>query len=92
MAKSSEKFDPEAALADPGAVFAKPQAIVDDSRLLREAKIELVQQWKHDGRGLSITEYKGMTGGEESMLGRVQRALHDLGVGESPKQTTRHGG
>ena len=93
MAQSSEKSDFDAALADPGAVFAKPQAIVDDPRLSREAKIKLLRQWELDALGLSVAEYEGMTGGEESMLSRVRRALHDVGAGESSKQTAAgHGG
>lgn len=84
-------FDFETALADPGKVFTEPQAIVEDTRLSREAKINLLKQWEHDARELSVAENEGMAGGEENMLGRVLRALHALGAGETPKQTTRYG-
>jgi hypothetical protein len=88
-------FDLEAALLDPGSTFAEPMDVVDDRTLPIETKMKLLQQWEIDARELAVAEEEGMTGGEESMLGRVRHALRRLGATEHPActtQTTKHGG
>jgi hypothetical protein len=86
---TAAKFDLEAALADPAAAFAKPKDVVAHQGLSREAKIKLLRQWERDAMELSTSEYEGMVGGEENMLGRVLHALDTLNAsGEKPKQTT----
>ena len=90
MTSRRASFDIERALADP---FAEPRDVLADRRLSRDTKLRLLQQWERDARELAVAEDEGMTGGEESMLGRVRHALRHLGAEEhaDPSQTTKHG-
>lgn len=74
--------------------FASPRDVVEDQTLSREVKLRLLIQWERDARELSVAEEEGMTGGEESMLGRVREALQQLDAERTApqRQTTKHGG
>jgi hypothetical protein len=91
MAKKSLNLT--AALADPASVFEQPKDVLAYPGLSREQRLALLEQWERDARNLAVAEEEGMTGGEESLLSRVQHALaaldarrerHDIG--------TKHGG
>jgi hypothetical protein len=86
-------FNLERALIDPAAAFAEPRNVLADRNLSRDTKLRLLRQWERDARELAVAEDEGMTGGEESMFGRVRRALQQLGAEEhiDPPQTTKHG-
>jgi hypothetical protein len=80
-------------LLDPASAFDQPQDVVNDRRLANDAKIKLLRQWEADARQLAVAEEEGMTGGEESMLNRVRRALRALGAAEQAEHgpTTKLG-
>lgn len=83
MHARSETFDLQKALLNPAAVFGAPKAIVEDARLSREQKLQLLKQWEQDALNLAMAEGEGMTGGEESMLGRVRLAINAVKGGSS---------
>ena len=95
MNASGTKLDIDKALLDPAGVFAEPDEIVRTPGLTRSLKLRLLEQWEREARALAVAEEEGMTGGEESMLGRVRRAIVALGGEEKsddrPTPTTKHG-
>jgi hypothetical protein len=82
------------ALLDPTSVYGSPQAVVDDARLTREQKIEVLRRWQYDADGLAVAEEEGMTGGEPSRLQQVLGALEALGASPDPQRSapTKHDG
>jgi hypothetical protein len=90
MSADAPRLDVVAALRDPAAVFGDPQDVLKRQDLSRETKLKVLQQWASDALELSTAEYEGMTGGEESMLGRVRHAIAMLAA-DSPDRggTTR---
>jgi hypothetical protein len=95
MNASGTKFDIDKALLDPAGAFAEPNDIVRMPGLPRSLKLRLLEQWEREARALAVAEEEGMTGGEESMLGRVRRAIVALGGDETsddpPGPATKHG-
>ena len=75
MARGTSQFDFEAALQDPKAFFAEPQDVADNPQLSRDEKLAILRRWEQDALRLSASESEGMGGGEENMLGRVERAI-----------------
>ena len=75
MARGTSQFDFEAALQDPKAIFAEPQDVADNPQLSRDEKLAILRRWEQDALRLSASESEGMGGGEENMLGRVERAI-----------------
>jgi hypothetical protein len=75
MARGTSQVDFEAALQDPKAFFAEPQDVADHPQLSRDDKLAILRQWEQDALRLSASESEGMGGGEENMLGRVERAI-----------------
>ncbi|HTF87717.1 MAG TPA: hypothetical protein VK843_04860 [Planctomycetota bacterium] len=68
----------ERAIADPAAVFSSPQEVLDDLRLTRTQKLEVLRRWAYDADRLAVAETEGMGGGEPSLQGRVLDALNQL--------------
>jgi hypothetical protein len=94
MHARSEAFDLQKALLNPAAVFGAPKAVVEDERLSREQKLQLLKQWEHDALSLAVAEGEGMAGGEESMLNRVRLAIDRVKRGApraQPAQGSRTG-
>ena len=95
MTESGTKLDIDKALLDPAGAFSQPNDIVRAPGLSRDVKLRLLEQWEREARALAVAEEEGMTGGEESMLGRVRRAVAALGGeeenDEKPGPTTKHG-
>jgi hypothetical protein len=95
MTESGTKLDIDKALLDPAAFFSEPNDIVRAPGLGRDLKLRLLEQWEREARALAVAEEEGMMGGEESMLGRVRRAVAALGGeeenDEKPGPTTKHG-
>jgi len=87
------KLDVKKALLDPAGTFDQPDDIVRRRDVPRDVKLRLLEQWEREARSLAVAEEEGMTGGEESMLGRVRRAIAALGGdGDEPTgATTKHG-
>jgi hypothetical protein len=95
MNDTETKFDFEAALRDPAAIFREPKNIVALSTLSRERKLALLRRWEREARALSVAEEEGMIGGEPSMLSRVRLALQSLGgdaEGSDAGVPDKHGG
>ena len=93
MSQKTRSIDIGKALIDPASVFSQPREIVGDPVLSRDVKLRLLRQWERDARGLAVAEEEGMSGGEESMLGRVRHAIQALGEDEpeAAAQATKHG-
>ncbi len=93
MTEAEAKLDFKKALLDPAGSFAEPDDIVRRRDLTRSAKLRLLEQWEREARALAVAEEEGMTGGEESMLGRVRRAISALGGSEPqrPGPSTKYG-
>jgi hypothetical protein len=93
MAKSASKLDLAAALLDPASAFQQPRDVVTYPGLSREQRLALLEQWERDARALAVAEEEGMTGGEESLLARVQQALASLDAHRERRDIgTKHGG
>jgi len=75
MPHRTPHVDLEEALRNPQAFFAEPQDVVAHPQLSREHKLAILRRWEQDALRLSASESEGMGGGEENMLGRVERAL-----------------
>jgi hypothetical protein len=92
MPTKNSKVDLATILRDPAAVFRTPRDVLDHPGLTREERLAILEQWERDARGLSVAEEEGMTGGEESLLARVRRAIAELGRRPPPKgPVTKHG-
>jgi hypothetical protein len=88
------KIDLKKALLDPAGTFGQPNDIVLHPDLPRGTKSRLLTEWERGARELAVAEDEGMTGGEESMLNRVRKAIAALGADaetEQPAASTKHG-
>lgn len=87
-------IDIDAVLADPTAYFDQPMEVVTHPGLPAEFKLKVLRQWELDARLLATAEAEGMTGGEDSMLARVSRALRALteetGMKTNETETAAH--
>ena len=63
-------------MRNPRAFFSEPRDVVGHPQLSREHKLAILRQWEQDALRLSASGAEGMVGGEESMLGRVESAIH----------------
>jgi len=73
-------------LKDPRAHFPAPAAILDAPDMTKYDRLRLLRRWEEDERALVRAGSESpMTGGEQSMLEDVQRAIRHLetGAGES---------
>jgi hypothetical protein len=94
MDKTATTIDLKKALLDPAGCFNQPDDIVRHPDLARGTKIRLLTEWERGARELAVADDEGMTGGEESMLNRVRRAIAALGADqetEQPATGTKHG-
>jgi hypothetical protein len=89
-----EQIDLAKARRDPASVFAKPADVIGVASLSHHQKLDILQHWERDARAIAVADEEGMTGGEESMLSRVRRAIVALGGDEADEKsgaTTKHG-
>lgn len=63
---------------DPRLAFGTPEAVLERADLTTAEKRRILEQWRYDEQRLSDATAEHMEGGEEPMLGRVDRALHQL--------------
>ncbi len=63
---------------DPRLAFGTPEAVLERADLTLAEKRRILEQWRYDEQQLSDATAEHMEGGEEPMLGRVDRALHQL--------------
>jgi hypothetical protein len=95
MTKTEGKLDVNAALRDPAATFAEPAEIVAHPDLSRSLKLRMLRQWEQEARAVAVAQEEGMTSGEDSMFGRIRRAIGAFspdGDDEIPPAPTKHGG
>jgi len=87
-------LDLERARLDPASIFASPAALVEDERLTREQKVEILRRWQYDASELAVAEEEGMGGGESSILPDIFKALDAVTGGYDVEHTppTKHGG
>ena len=92
MAERSAKADLEEILRDPAKKFGNPAEVIRDRAFTRKERLMILRQWERDARELAVAEEEGMTGGEESLLSRVRRAIAALSEEQSDEGTgTKHG-
>ncbi len=88
-----QDIDLKRARLDPTAVFPTPDAVLEQPRLTREEKTDILERWRYDACELEVAEEENMGGGEPSMLEQVLKALAALGVETDLEHSppTRHG-
>jgi len=90
----TSQIEIEKAVAQPGAVFKTPEAVLVDSRLSDAEKRRVLESWERDARELSVAEEENMGGGEPDMLARVLEALATLPARDDERPrgpSTKHG-
>jgi len=77
-------IDLEAAMRDPAAVFASPEAVAAHPGLTREQKIEILRLWEYDASEAEVATEEGMPGGGDGseLLRQIILALDGL-IGEA---------
>ncbi|MBD1549548.1 hypothetical protein [Roseibium aggregatum] len=66
-------------LKDPRAHFATPDGILRTADLTRDERLKLLRRWEEDERALVRAGSESpMTGGEQTMLDDVQKAIRRL--------------
>ena len=71
-------MDYEKARLNPAAVFKTPQEVVSSQELLRDQKIQILQQWEQDARLMEVAEEESMSGPQPKLLQPIREALHAL--------------
>ena len=71
-------MDYEKAKLNPAAVFKTPQEVVSSQELLRDQKIQILQQWEQDARLMEVAEEESMSGPQPKLLQPIREALHAL--------------
>jgi len=83
--------DRRGAVREPASAFREPREpmdLVTDRTLSHDAKLRLLIRWERDAQALAVAENEGMSGGEESKLGRVRRALRAI-AGHGPERARK---
>lgn len=62
----------------PSSVFDSPDAVVDDPRLTREQKLDILRSWEYDAAEVSVAVEEGMRGPDSDLLRRVLLAITRL--------------
>jgi hypothetical protein len=78
----------EKALINPADVYNEPDQVLQDASLTREQKMKILTQWEYDARELEVAEEENMSGGTQSRLREVRKALIDLEAGDETKHRT----
>lgn len=75
-------IDVKKAMLDPGAVFKRPEEVIQNGDLSREQKIEILRRWEYDIRQLQVADEESMTAPkpEAVTLDVVLKALRALGA------------
>jgi len=58
--------------------YESPSALAQDASLSKSEKIRILKIWREDEEQLCIAAAEGMTGGTDSNLKTVQKALDSL--------------
>ena len=86
----AKELDYEAALRDPAAHFAGPQAVIDAAGLTAEQKIAVLRRWEYDESEMAVATEEGMPGGENSVLQAITAALAVLDPGGDSTAPSKH--
>ena len=98
MTSEKPESDFASALLDPAAAYDTPQLVVDDARLTREQKIEILRRWEYDEAERRVAEEEGMPAGAAGdngdLLRQILLALDALSDGVDLDRTppTKQGG
>lgn len=67
-------------LSDPSSCYQTPDEVLQDERLSREQKIQILKQWAFDERELEVAEEENMTGGDSPplKLNQILLALREI--------------
>lgn len=63
---------------NPQANYEKPQLVLEDVKLSREEKVDVLKKWKAEAIHMQESTAEGFDGGERSHLDEVAKALHEL--------------
>lgn len=66
--------------------FNRPEDVLGDSSLKHSDKLRILESWKHDEQQLAESTAENMTGGQETSLREVSRALVQLKAMEVPPE------
>lgn len=80
-------IDYRAALLDPEAVFQTPEAVLEQTGLTTEQKIEILRRWEYDASEVAVAEEEGMVADKPLILRRVLLALDRLTGGVDVEHT-----
>ncbi|OGT32742.1 MAG: hypothetical protein A3C44_00510 [Gammaproteobacteria bacterium RIFCSPHIGHO2_02_FULL_39_13] len=67
----------ERIMADPSAVYQRPEDVLSDSRLSHKQKVSVLKQWAFDAREIEVAQTENMRG-EASPLHQILVILHQL--------------
>ena len=90
----TDRIDYRQALLNPAAVFESPEAVLQQSDLTKEQKIEILRRWEYDASEVAVAEEEGMVADRPLMIHRVAAALEELtgGVGDAHHAPTKQDG
>lgn len=80
MQRSQQEIDVDAAVLDPTRYFARPAAVLEDTRLSRDEKRRILESWALDAELISAAEAENMGGreGDRPYLQEARLALLKL--------------
>ena len=88
MEASVQQIDVRKALNDPASVFSEPAEVIASAALSHRQKVAVLERWETEARSLAVAEEEGMTGGKDSMLARVRRAVVALQGDDAEEKLT----
>jgi hypothetical protein len=78
MGRADRKPDVDEAVKDPTQKFDTPMDVVDDSRLTKDEKRQILESWAQDAQLMSNAEAENMGGPGRPRLQEVKLALIEL--------------
>lgn len=66
--------------------FSRPEEVIEDQSLSHKDKLRILESWKLDEHQLAESTAENMTGGEDTNLRAVSRALVQLKAMETPPE------
>jgi hypothetical protein len=70
--------DYDQALLTPHKIFDLPMEVVETESMTAKQKLKVLKRWEADAHDLEVATDENMSGGEQSRLGEVRRAIHEL--------------
>jgi len=75
---ADESIDVERALLDPSSCFSSPAGVLEAPGIGDPQRLQILERWELDSRGLAVASEEGMAGGEATDLKSVLDALSIL--------------